>query len=539
MYLLLALSAESHALPVFGRDYWPYHQDATASPQVVASATIYDALKFGGKLWVLYRDTTTGDIEIIEYTLNDAMISSATTVLSPDTSSGSHEANGFSGASVQLCSKESKTGDVLTADGIRWVADHIGLNPGSISITGTGGSCPSASAQVSSFIDGWTDGTDTEYDSFEIDNEGTCTTFTASYDYTNCSFTGSDAFNCPMDADNNPVTDEWGYCRFFLVYDGMADLDSDSGTPDDHQLFMAHAQDLDGEWVRYLPSNSGNDYPGANDVLISSTGPHNGSTDDEVYSFTGVPELAWDTGVWRMWFVSEDTNGNAIRYSESDDNGMNWGIGSYDQPIDCWDPDAGDTADPGDYDTDACVALEWTGTEPPDFDDSNRDPDVIDPAMFLVDVVGSAAPELGMMFAGADDGCDATSGEGDERVVLFAYHEEDGDQSGGDKWNWVSAVEADSSNGVVLEEDTTICEMDYSTNDGDDRVADPTIVKWAANRYVMFFQMNGGIYVSGSGFQCSNFKDDETPTGDGNIDYGDGTGEESASACESPTDDSE
>ena len=73
-----------------------------------------------------------------------------------------------------------------------------------------------------------------------------------------------------------------------------------------------------------------------------------------------------------------------------------------------------------------------------------------------------------------------------------------------------------------------------------DLLHDFTVTGVGPGKYVMLYQpvfrldgdleQSDGVYLSASGFACSNFVDDD---GDGDIDYGGDTG------CQSPTDDSE
>ena len=320
---------------------------------------------------------------------------------------------------------------------------------------------------------------------------------------------------------------ELGYCKHFLIYEGQAHLNADSTVPDDHHLLLAHAQDIMGPWQKHLYGSDS--FPGSDDVVIANRAPHEGSSTPDVYSFAGVPDLIYDGDdqVWRMWFVAEDTSMAPLRYAESTDDGLTWGFGTNaSQPIDCWDGTSSA------HDTGLCKLIEWDSTAvPPDFSPTSKVPDAVDPAFAVVDYDGDNTAELLMFTTSVDDDCDTNSGLGDPAVFLVSAHEAMGDQSTGIQWEWLSNVYLDNTTGIVLEEDTAVCEgddADYS--DKDDGVADPTVVKFADGKWIMFLQMNFKIYASASGFQCSDFIDNDS---DGDVDFPDDV------SCLSPTDDTE
>jgi hypothetical protein len=125
--------------------------------------------------------------------------------------------------------------------------------------------------------------------------------------------------------------------------------------------------------------------------------------------------------------------------------------------------------------------------------------------------------ELGMMFSGADRFCTPDAWG----VQLWQTHEDGGDQ-GTSNWSWTQSVYSDAADGVVA----------AAGSCSGRSVMDAEIVRHAPGKYVMFNNIDGYIYASGSGFACSNFVDDD---GDGLTDYG----PESAVQCQSPTDDAE
>lgn len=235
----------------------------------------------------------------------------------------------------------------------------IGVRPPTIGISGSGGDCQFATYTLGSFQAGYENSSVYLYDGIGISNPGTCTSFAANYQYTNCGFTGTSAFRCTMDLD--PVSDgnsEYGFCRFMLMYEANYDGDADTATWDDRVLLTAHAQQVYGPWLRYLPAAAG--YPSTGDIRVKNTSKHEGESAANIRSFTSVPALHYDPddSLWRMWFVSEDAGGHSVRYTESDDDGQSWGIGGGSgATIDCWNGAA--------FDTTACVDIDWTGTPPP------------------------------------------------------------------------------------------------------------------------------------------------------------------------------
>jgi hypothetical protein len=494
-----------------GLDYRPADQ-AGGAHVVLANATVFDAIMVSGSPWVLYKEGTSVKVDVYD-TVSGELSGAPTTILTPNVDTGSYEKEGIHGANVALCSPRQATGQTLTqVSGATYSLPNIGIAPPTIQVTGTGGSCPAVQVAAASFVDGRKTTTTTTTDRVDLANRGSCTAFTASYTYTNCSL--ADPYTCKM-ADGSG---DDGYCKLMMVYEAWADTDNDSSTPKDRHLLGAYSQEMDSGWARYLPGSSTPALPDAEDVLIANRAPHEGSTTDDVYSFAGVPELVWDPGLglWRMWFVTEGTGIAPIHYAESSDDGQTWGITSYNQPNDCYDTTANA------YDTAACTLLAWsTGGSPPNYSATSKNPDTVDPG--VVDLNGT----LHMFVTGADRGC----GSGPElAVILRQGHGDWGDQSGGARWTWDSSVEEDGTDGVVLEEDASICEWDDSSNDGDDQVGDPTPLKIATGKYALFFQMDGGIHVAGSGFQCSNWTDDDAG---GGTDYPDDVG------CDSPTDDTE
>ena len=523
------LPASAHG-QTWGRDYVPYENLASNGHEAMTVYTtptvLHDAIKVGSTVYVFYGDS--GDIKMAEYEPTTGLIDVSGTevdVLDHSSDSLSYDYVAIVSSVVGLCSKQEEDDDPLSSISTNlYEASRIGINPVSITVSGSGGTCASLQVVPGSFVQGYEDGGSYQYDRFRLQNRGSCTSFYADYDYTNCSLTGTSAFQCEMAVDPDGDGDtEYGFCKFFMVFEGQADTDSDSGTPLDRHFFLAHAQEIDGPWQKYV----GDTYPTSSDVLIANTGAHMGGSAGD-YSFVSVPDLVEDTGegVWRMWFVTEDTAAPSVRYSESADDGLSWGIGSYGTDIDCWDSSTSS------FDSSACTEIEWTSNAvtPPDDSSYSRDPDIVDPGLVVLDADGDSDLDLGMMFAGADESC---SGGPEWGVFLWQVHEHLGDQSGGEKWAWEDSVQADSSYGRVVDRDPANCPSDLDPVDiDDDRVFDPTIVKYATDQYIMFYNDDDSVYVAGSGFECSDFLDNEL---DGYTDFGDGGDED----CDSPTDDNE
>ena len=296
----------------------------------------------------------------------------------------------------------------------------------------------------------------------------------------------------------------------------------------ENSLLLAHAQEVDGTWTRY-PGDA-DTLPDSDDVVLFNTGPHPWDTDGDDYSFTGVPDLFWDNSddVWRMWFSGAPVGNPGTLYSESADDGLTWGITSTRVAgADCWDGSA--------HDTGVCKFLTWNATpgDPPDNQDMDASPPWDDPGVLKADIVGDTEPELLMFATAADGACDSDAGEGQNAVTLVSYHKNQGDQTeaSDSDWIWKDVVDADSLHGVVLDQSYTC------PSGGTNNVNDPTPATYplsgGGTGYMLFFAMGGSMYVSASGFECSNFQDDTSDT-DTLVDYsGDTLG------CNSPTDDSE
>jgi hypothetical protein len=346
------------------------------------------------------------------------------------------------------------------------------------------------------------------------------------------------------DADGISATSEYGYCKFFMLYDGVSKwpLGSSSSAQQSHNLFLAHSQEPDMLWELYLPSGSGLAYPEAGDIMIANTGIHNDGDSGGDWSFTGVPDLIWDPtdDLWRAFFVTEDYDRPNIQIAESADDGLTWGIGGHSsQPNDCWDSTA--SGGSGAYDRYACQPLSWSSNEPPVPENKDTNPFLIDPDVFLIDADGDGEDELGMLFGGADKECrynsyDTGTFSSEPLVLLFQYHEDFGDLSDTDEWQWVEEVhvghfDTGMSKGVIVDEQAGSCEWDDGEEDHrTDEIADPTVVRYSSNKYILFYQMDGNIYVSASGFACSDFVDNDGWEG---VDFPDDPD------CYTPTTDSE
>lgn len=483
-----------------GRDFVPADWATSGSLEVAGAESfiLLDAFALGAETWLLYIDPATpGTITLDAYDPTDgptgAMSGSPTIVLAPDTTAGSVEARGLNAAQLARCSTKHVTGVPLAWDGALYRTNHIGVLPSSLRVSGNGGVCSSLRVTRGSVTPGYENGATYTTDGFALSNPGTCVNFTAAYDFTTCSFAGTAAYRCAMSPD--PVADadaERGACQFFLMYEAISDGDNDPGTIDDRALLTAHARDLDGTWTRYLPS--GATVPGLTDVRVRNTSEHGGDGGANLHSFVSVPTLWYDagTGLWRMWFVTEEAGGASIRYSESDDNGQSWGIGGgAGSTIDCWTGTQ--------FDDTACTGIAWTGTPPPDdvTVPDIRSPDTLDPEVLYGNFDGLPGSELGMMFTGGDDGC----ADGDWGVQLWQLHREGGDQSNGTNWTWTSAVAADAVDGVVIDLDDTACASGGTLMDAE-------IVPYRRG-YLGFFNARGGIHVAGSGYRCSDFADND------------------------------
>ncbi len=522
--VLLLLAGRADATPLPGRDFVPTHYNGHPVLLFHSNGTLLDAINTGDAIWVLYADVTDHDFYVQKFDpATGGWTGSATKILSPD---GGGVENCINSAQIGLCAAVAVSSEAMThITGTRWSAQHIGINPSSITMTGTGGTC-SPTVTGGSFIEGQNvSGTYTN-DTWQITGGPTCTAFYASYNYTNCSFDYAvhDAYRCPMYVDPTHT----GFCKLMMLYEADETGDCTDGTSYNRRLMLANAQEIDGDWVKFLPT--GATHPGDADARIKDTSGHEGGTANG-HSFTSVPTMIRDPNdhLWRAWFVSEDGDGatpswpgTSIRYTESDDDGLNWGIGgvgcnvaSYDcGTVNCWNGSAFNAA--------ACLALTWA-TAPPD-DTTNtpyRNPDVVDPEVLPLDPDGDSDTDLGMMFTGVDrQPTPDTWG-----VQLFAYHQTWGNQYGSTYWTWQSAVQDDATDGVVMD-------FDNSCSTALDAVMDPEIVRVSAGKYLMFYNVSsGGFSYAASGYQCSDFVNNGDA--DGLIDYG------SDFQCDSPSDDSE
>lgn len=521
------LTGTALATGTVGRDFRP--SDWTGGVINPLANPVYDAFGFDNEIWVLYGSNhdILADTFDPTYGATGQMSGSPVTLLTHDTSTGSVEMDGLNSAQMGLCSLTQVSNDTLTWDGSKWRTTHIGIRRASITLSGTG-TCIGLGVTTNSFVPGYENSGTYKLDGFNIDKPLGCSNVLASYDYTTCSFAGNDAYRCEMDPD--PISDgnpEYGFCMFMMVYEAdydgdgsQSDSDSATNSPDDRVLLVAHAQHVDGPWVKYAPDTPA--YPTTSDIRVQNTSEHQDEGADGIHSFVSVPALHYDTtdGLWRMWFVTEDAGDHSVRYTESDDNGQSWGMGGGGGgTIDCWNGAA--------FDSSACVNIDWVGTPPPDSTvDTWRSPDIVDPEAIWGNFDGSPGNELGMMFTGGDDGC----GSNDWGVQLWQIHADHGDQSGGTKWDWKTSVAADGTNGKILDPDTGFC----GTAGDPDFAMDPEIVPYNGG-YLAFFN---GYYVSttpymavgASGFACSDFVDNDS---------GGGTDYPLDVDCDSPWDPSE
>ena len=526
-----------------GRDYHPgvdFDNDTATTPAMhlaLEDAVILDAVNAAGTVVVYYQMSQ--DVWVADYDLTTGLIDNdhRDTVLVHDTHTGSYESNGISGAGVQFCHALTVADDTLSpVTGITYGASHIGISPASISVWGDG--CSGTPTYEDGFKIGYGLGAVYFRDRFDVGNTGGCTAVHASYKYTDCSFSPSltyDYYHCPTldDPDTNDTdTDASNYsvaCRFFMIYEGRY---TDTDSFDNHVFLMAHSREAKGPWVRYLPG--GDALPDSDDVILYNTGPHQlGSAGD--YSLTGGPSLLWDNGdqVWRTWFSGDPDGYASTMYSESPNDGQGWGIGTYAEAPTA--PDCFDSGTPG-WDSTVCGFLGWNSTpgDPPDISGSVMDPDVQDPDVILANIDTDTPLELLMFSKGADGSC--STGGPQDGVILVSVHESLGDMSA-DSWVWDTTVERDSDGyGRVLDMRSYACPNDPDSG-GDttwDHLADPTTMADPLGGgefgYIMFYEMQGDIYVAGSNFACSDFEDNDA---DSAVDYGDDVG------CESPTDNAE
>lgn len=502
------LIGEAAAAGKPGRDFVPadWAADGELDLDGRSNFVLVDAFVDRAELWLFYIDPALpGAVRVDRWDPTTGPLGSfsgsPSTVLTPDTGAGSVEAHGINSAQVAACAPVPVTNDPLTWDGSRWRTSHIGVRLGRIVVTGSGGACAGVKVRTGTSVDGYLDGSTATTDGFALVGTGSCTSFTASYEYSTCGFQGAAAWRCPVEPDPVPDADaELGACRYLMMYEASHDGDGDATTPDDRVLLTAHASRIDSAWTRYLPS--GGTTPTAADVRVSNTSQHTPTSPAGENSFVSVPTLWYDRAqaLWRMWFVSEDTGRPSVRYTESDDDGQSWGIGGgLGGGIDCWDGAAFDAA--------ACSEIAWVGTPPPDSTDGadNRTPDAVDPEVYSADLTPRPGAELAMMVTGGDDACP----DADWGVQLVQAHPASGDQSTGHRWLWLSATAADPNHGVVVDADRGVC--------GGAKVLDPEVVRWHGG-YLAFFNAAGGIHAAASGYSCSNQLDDD---GDGGADWPD------------------
>ena len=487
--------------------------------EVVSNGTPLEAFREGQKVYLFWQDG--GNVKVQEYGLNDgALTGSSTTVLTHITSpSSSFEAGGIDGASVERCQGIQANNKTLTqVSGARWSAPHIGIAPATVVVSGTG--CDNPPSYNGSFADGYFDGSSTyTTDNFLVADSANCTSLTASYKFSNCSLFDPSDSTVPYRCEDPDDSTKTGYCKYFMVYSG-----NDSAS-DNKYLLLAHAQGITGPWERY--AGDSDTVPDDSDVILYNKSVHGINDCNDNTSFTGVPDLFWDAGdgVHRMWFAGDVCNNPSTMYTETAKDGLDWGLTSTRSfGDDCYGASAVDTT--------VCDFLAWTGGDPPDNTASNDDPDYTDPGVVAADVEGDTEEELLIFATGADDGCDATAGEGQSAVTLVSVHTDLGDQ-GTSNWSWHTVTDYDSENGVVLDQRYNCPSED--TGGGRNNIHDPTPVDFASagsKKFILFFGMGDHkVYVSGSGFACSDLQDN----GDADTlaDYGADTG------CESPTDDSE
>jgi hypothetical protein len=447
----------------------------------------------------------------------------ATPVLSRGVAEDAADVGAISNATIRPCAPQQAEDVALEHDPATglWRTPHLGIDADSVTLDG-GGACE-PSLGPAGVVPGYVDAQgERSFDA--IDVAGCAEGVTASYAWTSCSLEGEAAWRCPLldDRDGDPATTELGACTWFLIYEGNAAPPGSGARQFDLRLFLAHGASLHAPFRKYTAD--GGDDPTLADARIASTVPH-GLSDIEGSSWASVPSLYWDepARLWRVYFTAEVSSGSAQWYAESADDGLTWGVdGHRAASVDCWD------AAVGAPDEAACRAVTWAEAHTPADDPrTGRTPDAVD-----AQVIPWPGPEreegrVLMLFCGANPRC----GPGPRWGSYGAgWHPNRGDASA--TWASIDAVAADPEHGVLVTPDA-------ADDECADQMHDFTVAEVAEGRYVMLYQPvwvdgaaqeSDGVYLSASGYACSNFADDD---GDGAVDYGVDDG------CSSPLDESE
>ncbi len=515
---------------VAGRDYWP--DDVRANGYMVLPfgdgvvANAADIFFDRGEAWVLL-----GGLDVAPLDRQSGLIDYAarTSVVRPGESEDAADRDAIANASIRRCTAHAAADVPLTRDAVSglWHAPNLGIDPDTLVLDGGGSCTPELGPQ--GILPGHRDAAGARTLD-EVDVTGCDADVTASYNWTTCSFEGLDAWHCPLDADldGNPGTTEYGACAWFVVYEGntvLAEPSETMPTQYDLRMYLAHGASLRSSFVKYTADGTNN--PARTDARVSSTQP-NRLNDIAGSSWASVPSLYWDPAdqLWRMYFSAEGLEAPAESYSESADDGLTWGIGGHYAPtVDCWDDAAGD------FDPLACRSVTWAeGAEPPDDPTTDRTPDVVDGQ--VIPWPGPEAEDGGVMllFSGADARC-APSPRWSNYAAGF--HPDGGDLTSDVAWTYVDSVLADPDHGAILS-------PDRSDPECADLLHDFTVAQDPEGRYIMLYQPvwrrdvevedSDGVYLSASGYACSNYADDD---GDGLADYG------ADPDCDSPLDDEE
>lgn len=512
---------------VAGLDYWP---DDVESGHLVQGEELEglrpnpaDALVHEGEVWFM-----SGGFYAYPYDLETGTLQLDRTsrILRQGQREDSGDRDAIVNGTIRPCARRQAVGEELVWDEERgvWLTPHLGIYEDSIEVEATGESL-TCDGELEGFEEGFANkarGATTD----ALRLEDCVERARATYEYSTCSLEGEEAWRCPLgyDADGDPNTEDLGACRWFLIYEGFQLLSEPDVDPADvdTRLFLAHGRDIEHEFRKYTDDPEGEVTHA--DARIIATQPHLGLPEGR--SWASVPALFWDEGLerWRLYLTAEADEGTAQRYSESDDDGLTWGMtADRGAPVNCWDEEAGA------FDDSVCPPVIFDeGAMPPSDPHTPNELEVVDASVIPWPGDDPDSERVLMIFLGADPACEPDPRRGS---FLLATHERRGDQSAGDLWRTVDRVQADEDYGVIIspDRDSTTCP---------DNLHDSAMVEAAPGKFIVFFTpavhnqegVPDGLYVSASGFACSNGVDDD---GDGLVDYGDDPD------CLSPSDDEE
>ncbi len=510
---------------VAGRDYWPHdvstydfrilpesevHPWAVVDAVVTQEGEVQVAVMYQGSMLLAPYDLVTGKLAIDE----------AITLLTPSSSPTAPDFEGLANTSMAQCRPIQNDSQPLTWDveSELWRLPGIGVEPDSIEFNATSKTGPDCAPRVEAWFPGQLDGEGVRTtDGLVLSGIDDCASpILVSYASTTCSLEDDAAWHCPLDATGDVV----GACKWFMIYEAQKRLGDNIFA---RMLLLAHAAELKGPWLKHSPT--GGAEPGPDDVVLRSSPPHNkfDSDNPDLDSFASAPDLWWDPvqEVWRLWFVAEvgADSGPATRSTESHDDGLHWGIERSQRPVECWSEEAGT------WDTTVCEAMTWDlDAEPPDDPNTDRSPEVVDVSVITFPGESADSSHVLSIFAGANTAC-----QPEPKWTGYLFGEHDNGGAGGSGWRWWSDVLADPERGVSVSADRLDSECNIQLHDF-------TVLVVKPDQFLLFFQpldlSHGflGSYVVGSGFECSNYVDDD---GDGRIDFGEDPD------CLSPTHDDE